>query len=89
MKERYLEVTFRKGRPFAAYLYLPRRKDDRSASVEPHAEGLLIDRAEDGRVIGIEISDPSATTLEEINRLLADLALEPMTAVELAPLGMG
>jgi hypothetical protein len=24
MKQRYLEVTFRKGKPFAAYLYLPR-----------------------------------------------------------------
>jgi hypothetical protein len=24
MKERYLEVTFRKGKPLAAYVYLPR-----------------------------------------------------------------
>ena len=30
MKESYLEVTFRHGRAFAAYLYLPRNTEDKS-----------------------------------------------------------
>ena len=30
MKERYLEVTFRHGRPIAAYYYLPRSADQKS-----------------------------------------------------------
>jgi hypothetical protein len=33
MRGRYLEVTFRKGRPIAAYLYLPRRGSDKAVRV--------------------------------------------------------
>ena len=33
MRGRYLEVTFRKGRAIAAYLYLPRRGAERAARV--------------------------------------------------------
>ena len=29
MKSSYLEVTFRRGRPLAAYLYLPRQPTDK------------------------------------------------------------
>ncbi len=39
MKEPYLEVTYRHGKPFAAYLYLPRRAGDRSARVRESARG--------------------------------------------------
>jgi hypothetical protein len=38
MKNSYLEVTFRHGRPLAAYLYLPRQPADKSygtARVQP------------------------------------------------------
>lgn len=86
MKDRYLEVTFRNGKPFAAYLYLPRLPDDHSARVEPHDGGLLVDRTEDGRAIGIEILEPSITTLESLNALLASIAEEPLTPQDVAPL---
>jgi hypothetical protein len=39
MKERYLEITFRKGKPLAAYLYLPRRVGVKSARIV-EASGL-------------------------------------------------
>ena len=54
MREAYLEVTFRRGRPLAAYYYLPRRtgeKSYRTIRVEP---GMVIDLGRSGRPIGIE-----------------------------------
>jgi len=56
MKHSYLEVTYRKGRPLAAYYYLPRRDGDRSERTESVDGGLLVDFSSDGRPIGIEIS---------------------------------
>ena len=86
MKHRFLEVTFRKGKPLAAYLYLPRRTDDVSARTERHESGLLIDYASDGRAIGIEITAPSHLTLEAVNEVLSSLQQEPATVDDLAPL---
>lgn len=87
MKGRYLEVTYRNGRPLAAYLYLPRRDGDSAARTEPAGHGLLIDFADDGRPIGIEITSPNALTLDAINAVLARLALPQATPTELNPLG--
>ena len=49
--QRFLEVTYRQGKPLAAYLYLPRRSGDTSARVEPRGPGFLVDWTEDGRPI--------------------------------------
>jgi hypothetical protein len=43
MKDRYLEVTFRKGKPLAAYLYLPRQQNATSARTELVGAGLVAD----------------------------------------------
>ena len=62
MTEPFLEVTFRRGRPFAAYYYLSGkagRKSHRSRRIEP---GLVIDFARNGEPIGIEITAPGAKT---------------------------
>ena len=59
MKEPYLEVTFRHGRPIAAYYYLPRGADQRSARSRRVEPGLVIDFAADGQAIGIEITTPT------------------------------
>lgn len=86
MRHRYLEVTFRKGRPVAAYLYLPRVAGDASVRTERHECGLLIDYAADGRAIGVEITAPSQVTLAALNRILAELGEEPASEEDLAPL---
>ncbi len=86
-KDRYLDVTFRKGNPFAAYLYLPRESNDASARVERYEHGLLVDRTADGRAIGVEISDPRHVTLTGINHVLTELSQEPLSAADIAPLG--
>jgi uncharacterized protein YuzE len=85
MKERYLEVTFRRGKPVGAYLYLPRISGETSVRTERREQGLLVDYAADGRAIGIEITAPNQVTLAAINQALAALAEEPATSEELAP----
>ena len=85
MSHRYLEVTYRKGKPLAAYLYLPRRSGDVSVRVEPHGPGFLVDWTEDGRPIGIEMPSPSLVTVEGLNRVLSELHLDPVAPEEVAP----
>lgn len=86
MAERYLEVSYRNGKPFASYLYLSRRPGDRCARTERFSEILVIDYAEDGRAIGIEIVHPQAVTEAEINRALAHVNEPPVGANDLGPL---
>jgi uncharacterized protein YuzE len=86
MSDRFVEISFREGKPFAAYLYLPRRRGDRSARTERFSDVLIIDYADDGRAIGIEIIHPQAVTESDINRALAHLDQPPLRAVDFAPL---
>jgi hypothetical protein len=86
MKETYLEITFRHGRPLAAYLYLPREGDEKSARTEQAAPGLLIDFTAGDRPIGLEITAPGRVPAATINRVLADLGLAPLPEADLAPL---
>jgi len=86
MKETYLEITFRHGRPLAAYLYLPRGGTEKSTRTEQAAPGLLIDFAADGRPIGLEITAPASVSAVTINRVLGELGLSPLPEADLAPL---
>jgi hypothetical protein len=86
MKEPYLEITFRHGRPLAAYLYLPREGNEKSARTEQAAPGLLVDFAAGGRPIGLEITAPSEVSPATINRVLVDLGLSKLPDADLAPL---
>ena len=86
MKERYLEVTFRKGKPLAAYLYLPRRVGVKSVRTEQAAPGINVDYAGNREPIGLEITAPDQVTVEEINAVLERLGLSVMGPEELAPL---
>lgn len=86
MKEPYLEITFRHGRPLAAYLYLPRERDEKSVRTEQAAPGLLVDFAGGGRPIGLEITAPGEVSPATINRVLAGLGLSKLPEADLAPL---
>ena len=75
MKEPYLEITFRRGRPVAAYYYLPRhpgQKSYRSIRVEP---GMVVDLGRGGKPIGIEITVPSLVSEALFNRVLKQFGL--------------
>lgn len=86
MNEPYLEITFRHGRPLAAYLYLPREGNETSARTEQAAPGLLIDFAAGGRPIGLEITAPGKVSAATINLVLANLGLSTLSDADLAPL---
>ena len=86
MDESYLEVTFRHGRPLAAYYYLPRRARDKSCRTKRVEPGLVIDFRRDGKPIGIEILAPDKLTLSAFNRVLRDLGLPSLKRGDLAPL---
>lgn len=88
MRDRYLEITYRHGKPMAAYLYLPRREGDRSQRVVQEDHGLMVDLAADDRPIGIEIVSPRDASLAALNAVLAKYALPLLEREEVAPLAV-
>lgn len=86
MKSSYLEVTFRHGRPLAAYLYLPRQPKDKSYRTERVEPGLVIDFSRRGKPIGVEITAPAKLSAPVLNRVLRRLGVPPVTRADLAPL---
>lgn len=85
MKEPYLEVTFRHGRPIAAYYCLPRDASQRSARTRRVEPGVVIDFTADGQPIGIEITAPGKVSLEALNAVLKELGRPPASEADLAP----
>ena len=86
MTERSLQVTYRKGRPFAAYLHLSHATGEKSAKTVPSPDGLLVvDYSGSGHAVGVEITAPQAVSLERINRLLAELGETPLAENEYQP----
>jgi hypothetical protein len=71
MIERTLQATCRKGRPFAAYLYLARQTGAKSTRTTSSVDGLLVvDYLVDGTPVGVELTAPWAATIERVNALL-------------------
>ena len=86
MSGSYLEVTFRHGRPLAAYLYLPRASRDKSHRTERVEPGLVIDFNRLGTPIGIEITAPAKVSASRLNRVLRRFGLPLVRTADLAPL---
>ena len=85
MRDRYLEVTFRHGRPIAAYYHPPRGADQKSVRTRRVEPGLIIDFAADGQAIGIEITIPDRVSLAGLNAVLQELGHAPASEAYLAP----
>ena len=85
MTKPYLEVTYRQGKAFAAYVYLPRAAGDKVARTERRGS-MLIDLAADGRALGIELTAPADVRLAEINALLMSLQQPALEPSDLTPL---
>jgi hypothetical protein len=87
MTERSLQVTYRKGRAFAAYLHLSHPTGEKSARTVASQDGLLIvDYGAAGGPVGIEITAPQAVPLERLNQLLADLGEMPLAEADYKPI---
>jgi hypothetical protein len=85
MSKPYLEITYRQGKPFAAYLYLNRLPGDKSARTERHGS-WIVDFAADGRAIGIEFTQLGSVDLSEVNRILIAAHQPAISGADLAPL---
>ena len=59
-----VQVTYRKGRPFAAYIYLQRKPGQKAARTEKVSSEVLIDYAADGTALGIEVVAPGHVTID-------------------------
>ena len=80
------QVTYRKAKPVAAYLYLPRRPGDAAATSKPMEGDVVVDRTADGRPIGIEILSPTTLTAAALNKVLVDCGVPQIDGEELHPL---
>jgi hypothetical protein len=85
MSKPYLEITYRQGKPFAAYLYLDRRPGDTSARTERH-DSWLVDFTADGRAIGIEFTEVTAVDVASLNRVLVAANQPAVSSTDLKPL---
>jgi hypothetical protein len=85
MKAATIEITFRKGRRFAAYLRLegPRANVTRTSEAAPLS---LIDYDDDGRALGLEILTFDEETISRINEVLGSIGHPALSERELAPL---
>jgi hypothetical protein len=85
MSKPYLEVTYRQGKLFAAYLYLRRTANEKSASSKRHGD-LIVDYATDGHPIGIEFTRTDVVDLGEVNKLLSNAHEQALVSTDLGPL---
>ncbi len=81
-----LQVTYRNGQPFAAYIYLERRPGEKSSRSQEMAPEIVVDFSADDRPIGVEIINPGVTTVEEILGVFDQLGLGRPDPAELEPL---
>ena len=87
MTERSLQVTYRKGRAFAAYLHLSHTTGEKSAKMVASPDGLLIvDYGATGRPVGVEITAPHSVPVERLNQALAELGEAPLAEQDYQPL---
>ena len=81
-----MEITYRKGKPLAAYLYLSTASGVKSVRTESKDAGLLVDFGPDDQPIGLEITTPEQMTAAQINEVLRSLNLSPMKEEDSSPL---
>jgi len=86
MKNKYLEITYRKGKMIAAYLYLPRKVGEKCQKTEKFSEGILIDYGKAKNPIGIEILDPQKINFEKIKDVITKLKDFSIHETDFAPL---
>lgn len=79
----YLEVSFRHGRPFAAYLHCAAPRP--SAVSRPLGRGLILDLDADGVVLGLEVTDPQHVHVADITAALAPYGVD-ISEIDLVPL---
>jgi len=86
MSKPFLQITYEDGQAEIAYLSLSRRPGEVSVESERVEPEMVLDFNAEGELIGIEILDPRAVTIEEINDILKRHNHAPLSDKALAPL---
>ncbi len=86
MKAMSIQVTYRKGRPFAAYIYLRRRLGEKAVRTEEINEDLLVDFGQENQPLGIEVMNPEAVGMDAILGVFDTLGLSRPDPIDLGPL---
>jgi hypothetical protein len=82
-----LEVTYRHGRPWAAYLFLPRLPGQRPTKSRPVGNGMVVDLGKDGTPLGVEITAPRKLSMTALNAVLKSFGVTSrVRRTDLAPL---
>ena len=80
----YLEMSYRHGRPFAAYLHF-KSSPVQACSCRELPYGLILDLDADQHPIGLEITAPGVCTAEQILAVVLGLGVD-CRPEDLAPL---
>lgn len=86
MKTLSIQITYRKGKPFAAYIYLPHERGNKSVRCGELQPGLIVDFDAEGKALGIEVITPTATSIDEVQQVFEELGLEHPDPTDLQPL---
>ncbi len=78
-----LTATFVRGRLWAGYLYLTKRRD-KSAGSRRVSDEMIVDVSREGDLIGIEFLAP--VSYVDVHLLLMENGLEPLPRSELKPI---
>ena len=84
-KHPYLEITYRKGKPFAGYLYLSDTRPQKPCRTEEVRPGVLVDIAPDGEVLGIEFLSPGFVTQDDLRAISQRLRGAQVPTEDLSP----
>jgi uncharacterized protein YuzE len=85
MSKPYLEITYREGRAFAAYLYLDRKPGDKAERTK-RFDDWVVDYASDGRAIGVEFTNVGNVDLDSLNQVLTAGKQHAISVADLVPL---
>ncbi len=86
MSQAHLEVTYRHGEAFAAYLRLPRPRGAAVAATREVTPSILADVDAAGRLLGLELLAPQGTTAADVQAVLAQFHAAEVADRDLAPL---
>jgi uncharacterized protein YuzE len=81
-----LQITYRRGRPFAAYIYFDAAKHALVERSEEIAPEIVVDYDSDSNPVGVEIVSPEATGVDEILGVFDRLGITRPELTELDPL---
>ena len=86
MKPPSVEITYRRGRPVAAYISWASSATAKCHATKEAAPGMIVDFARNGRPIGLELAVPRAATLAGVNRVLRSVGAPPLRPSDFSPL---